>query len=81
MCSVAWARLLLLLAACWAQEGEWSEDAEDLASVTTLFGGLVWNFQSLSLLDSEIKERWASRRTTVVDDLKKKGKKRNPAQQ
>lgn len=25
-----WLRLLVMLAACWAQEGEWSEDAEDL---------------------------------------------------
>ncbi|XP_026315160.1 neural cell adhesion molecule 1-like [Hyposmocoma kahamanoa] len=27
-----WIRLLVMLAACWAQEGEWSEDAEDLVS-------------------------------------------------
>ncbi|XP_045776193.1 hemicentin-1-like [Maniola jurtina] len=32
MCSVKWIRLLVMLAACWAQEGEWSEDAEDLVS-------------------------------------------------
>ncbi|XP_063627872.1 neural cell adhesion molecule 1-like isoform X1 [Cydia splendana] len=32
MCSVKWLRLLVMLAACWAQEGEWSEDAEDLVS-------------------------------------------------
>ncbi|CAB3246042.1 unnamed protein product [Arctia plantaginis] len=32
MCSVMWLRLLVMLAACWAQEGEWSEDAEDLVS-------------------------------------------------
>ncbi|KAL0869215.1 hypothetical protein ABMA27_007492 [Loxostege sticticalis] len=31
MWSVKW-RLMLMLAACWAQEGEWSEDAEDLVS-------------------------------------------------
>ncbi|CAG9789231.1 unnamed protein product [Diatraea saccharalis] len=31
MWSVKW-RLVVLLAACWAQEGEWSEDAEDLVS-------------------------------------------------
>lgn len=30
MCSVKWLRLVVMLAACWAQEGEWSEDAEDL---------------------------------------------------
>ncbi|XP_073950535.1 kin of IRRE-like protein 2 isoform X2 [Choristoneura fumiferana] len=32
MCSVKWLRLMVMLAACWAQEGEWSEDAEDLVS-------------------------------------------------
>ncbi|KAH9636635.1 hypothetical protein HF086_003453 [Spodoptera exigua] len=32
MGSVMWLRLLVMLAACWAQEGEWSEDAEDLVS-------------------------------------------------
>ncbi|XP_047537000.1 synaptogenesis protein syg-2-like [Vanessa atalanta] len=32
MCSVKWIRLFVMLAACWAQEGEWSEDAEDLVS-------------------------------------------------
>ncbi|KAJ0173701.1 hypothetical protein K1T71_010850 [Dendrolimus kikuchii] len=32
MCSVKWMQLLVMLAACWAQEGEWSEDAEDLVS-------------------------------------------------
>ncbi|XP_028038629.1 neural cell adhesion molecule 1-like [Bombyx mandarina] len=32
MWSVKWIRLLVMLAACWAQEGEWSEDAEDLVS-------------------------------------------------
>ncbi|XP_050669556.1 hemicentin-1-like [Leptidea sinapis] len=31
MC-VTWIRLLVMLAASWAQEGEWSEDAEDLVS-------------------------------------------------
>lgn len=30
MCSVKWIMVLVMLAACWAQEGEWSEDAEDL---------------------------------------------------
>ncbi|XP_013192090.2 hemicentin-1 [Amyelois transitella] len=29
---VKWIRLIVMLAACWAQEGEWSEDAEDLVS-------------------------------------------------
>ncbi|XP_045502354.1 hemicentin-1-like [Colias croceus] len=32
MCTVKWIRLFVMLAACWAQEGEWSEDAEDLVS-------------------------------------------------
>ncbi|KAG7298039.1 hypothetical protein JYU34_018804 [Plutella xylostella] len=32
MCCVKFVRLLLLLAACCAQESEWSEDAEDLVS-------------------------------------------------
>ncbi|XP_049877452.1 hemicentin-1-like [Pectinophora gossypiella] len=32
MWTVKWIRLLVMLAACGAQEGEWSEDAEDLVS-------------------------------------------------
>ncbi|XP_059053190.1 hemicentin-1-like [Achroia grisella] len=32
MWSVKWMRLVVMLTACWAQEGEWSEDAEDLVS-------------------------------------------------
>ncbi|CAG9565372.1 unnamed protein product [Danaus chrysippus] len=32
MCSMKWLRLLVMLAVCCAQEGEWNEDAEDLVS-------------------------------------------------
>ncbi|CAK1552237.1 unnamed protein product [Leptosia nina] len=32
MCTVKWLCLFVVLATCWAQEGEWSEDAEDLVS-------------------------------------------------
>ncbi|XP_047509251.1 synaptogenesis protein syg-2-like isoform X1 [Pieris napi] len=32
MCTVKWFRLFVVLTTCWAQEGEWSEDAEDLVS-------------------------------------------------
>lgn len=30
MCPIRFLQFVFLLAACWAQEGEWSEDAEDL---------------------------------------------------
>lgn len=37
MSSIKWIQLLVILATCCAEEGEWSEDAEDLSKISKIY--------------------------------------------